>query len=347
MGSDSQLTTIGSDTSSRATADDTMRAIVQDTYGSADVLHLARIAAPEIGDDDVLIRVEGASVHIGDRHLMMGQPYLMRIMGFGLRAPKARVRGTDVAGTVEAVGKNVTRFRLSGEVFGTCDGSFAERASAREYTLAPKPANLTFEQAASVPTSACTALRALRNAGGIAAGQQVLIIGASGGVGMFAVQIAKSFGAEVTGVCSTAKVDAVRSIGADHVIDYTDEDFAECGERYDLILDMVGNRSLSQLTHALTTEGTLVHVGGEGGGRWIGGATRRSIRALLLSPFVRQRLRMIITTANTEDLQFLKELIEAAKIIPVIDKTYPLERVPEAMRYLEAGQARGKIIITV
>src|SRR4029450_3047187 len=203
-----------------------------------------------------------------DRHLMMGQPYLMRIMGFGLRAPKARVRGTDVAGTVEAVGKNVTRFRLSGEVFGTCDGSFAERASAREDTLAPKPANLTFEQAASVPTSACTALRSLRNAGGIAAGQQFLIIGASGGVGMFAVQIAKSFGAVVTGVCSTRNVDMVRSIGADHVIDYTKEDFAKSPERYDVMIDNVGNHSLLECTRVLTPKGTYVMIGGPKG-QWI------------------------------------------------------------------------------
>jgi len=323
-----------------------MKAIIQDQYGSPDVLELQEVDRPEIGDDDVLVRVRAAGVHIGDRHIMTGLPYLMRVMGFGLRAPKARVRGTDVSGTVEAAGKNVTRFQAGDDVFGTCDGSFAEHTRAREDKLALKPANLTFEQAAAVPTSACTALQALRDRGGIQPGQKVLIVGASGGVGMFAVQIAKSFGAEVTGVCSTTKVDMVRSIGADHVIDYTQEDFTQSGQRYDLILDMVGNRSLSHLRRALTPRGTLVLVGGEGGDRWIG-AVGRSIRALVVSPFVSQRMRMIVATANTEDLQFLKELIEAAKVTPVIDRTYSLSEVPDAIRYLNDGHARGKIVITV
>src|ERR687887_631032 len=243
-----------------------MKAIVQDQYGSADVLQLRDIDKPEVGLDDVLLRVHAAGVHIGDWHLMSGEPYLMRIIGFGFRAPKARVRGTDVTGTVEAVGRNVTRFQAGDEVFGTCDGSFAEYASAREDMLAPKPSNLTFEQAATVPTSAFTALQALRT-GGVQLGQKVLIVGASGGVGMFAVQIAKSFGAEVTGVCSTGKVDMVRAVGADHVLDYTKEDFINTrgGLPYDLMLDMGGNRSLSQLRRALTPSGTLVLVGGEGG----------------------------------------------------------------------------------
>lgn len=324
----------------------TMKAIIQDRYGSPDLLALQGIDKPEIGDDDVLVRVHAAGLHIGDWHLMTGLPYLMRIMGFGLRAPKARVRGTDVAGTVEAVGKKVTRFQAGDEVFGTCDGSFAEYACAREDMLAPKPVNLTFEQAAAVPTSACTALQALRDTGEIQPGQQVLIIGASGGVGMFAVQIAQSFGAEVTGVCSTAKVDMVRSIGADHVIDYTQEDFTRSGQRYDLILDMGGNRSLSQLRRALTPRGTLVLVGGEGGNRWIG-AVGRSLRALVVSPFVSQNLRMIFATAKTEDLRFLKALIEAAKVTPVIDRRYPLSAAPDAIRYLTEGHARGKIVITV
>ena len=323
-----------------------MKAIIQDQYGSPDVLELQEVDRPEIGDDDVLVRVRAAGVHIGDRHIMTGLPYLMRVMGFGLRAPKARVRGTDVSGTVEAAGKNVTRFQAGDDVFGTCDGSFAEHTRAREDNLAPKPANLTFEQAAAVPTSACTALQALRDRGGIQPGQKVLIVGASGGVGMFAVQIAKSFGAEVTGVCSTTKVDMVRSIGADHVIDYAQEDFTRGGQKYDLILDMVGNRSLSHLRRALTPRGTLVLVGGEGGDRWIG-AVGRSIRALVVSPFVSQRMRMIVATANTEDLQFLKELIEAAKVTPVIDRTYSLSEVPDAIRYLNDGHARGKIVITV
>jgi NADPH:quinone reductase-like Zn-dependent oxidoreductase len=324
-----------------------MKAIVQHTYGSPDVLALQEVDQPQIGDDDVLVRVRAAGVHIGDWHLMMGQPYLMRVMGFGFRAPKVRVRGTDAAGKVEAVGKNVTRFQAGDDVFGTCDGSFAEYARARQDKLAPKPANLTFEQAAAVPTSACTALQALRDKGGIQPGQKVLIVGASGGVGMFAVQIAKSFGAEVTGVCSTTKVDLVRSIGADHVVDYTQEDFTRSGQQYDLILNMGGNRSLSQLRRALTPRGTLVLVGGEGGDRWIGAAMGRSMRALVLSPFVSQSLRMVLGAAKTEDLRFLTELIEAAKVTPVIDRTYSLNEVEDAIRYLNEGHARGKIVITV
>jgi NADPH:quinone reductase-like Zn-dependent oxidoreductase len=322
----------------------TMQAIVQDQYGSADVLQLQDIDTPKVGIDDVLIRVHAAGVHIGDWHLMSGEPYLMRIMGFGFRAPKARVRGMDVAGTVEAVGHNVTRFRPGDEVFGTCDGAFAEYASAREDMLAPKPANLTFEQAAAVPTSAFTALQAVRT-GGIQSGQKVLIVGASGGVGIFAVQIAKSFGAEVTGVCSTAKVDMVRAIGADHVIDYTKEDFIRRGPRYDLILDMGGNRSLSQLRRALTPRGTLVLVGGEGGDRWIG--IGRSLLALVVSPFVSHNLRPLASNPNQADLQLLKELIEAGKLSPVIDTTYLLTKVPDAIRYLHSGHARGKLVISV
>ncbi len=327
--------------------EDTMPAVVQHTYGSPDVLELQQVSRPTVGDDDVLIRVRAAGVHIGDWHLMTGQPYLMRIMGFGLRAPKARTRGTDVAGTVESVGKNVTRFAIGDEVFGTCDGSFAEYATARVDTLALKPANLTFEQAATLPTSACTALQALRDAGGIESGQQVLIIGASGGVGMFAVQIAKSFGAEVTGVCSTSKLDLVSSVGADHVIDYTQGDFTRSGQRYDLILDMGGNRSLSQLRRVLSPRGSLVLVGGEGGGRWIGGAMARSLRAVVLSPFVSQRLRMILGQTRSDDLQFLTGLAETARVTPVIDQSYPLSRVPDALRRLIEGRTRGKLVITV
>jgi NADPH:quinone reductase-like Zn-dependent oxidoreductase len=324
----------------------TMQAITQDQYGSPDVLRLQEVDKPEVGDDDVLISVRAAGVHIGDWHLMTGEPYLMRIMGFGFRAPKARVRGMDVAGTVDAVGKNVTRFHASDDVYGSCDGSFAEYACARSDKLAPKPTNLTFEQAAAVPTSACTALQALRGPGQIQPGQAVLINGASGGVGMFALQIAKSFGAEVTGVCSTTKADMVRSVGADRVIDYTQEDFTRSGQQYDLILDMVGNRSLSQLRRALAPRGTLVLVGGEGGDRLIG-ALSRSMRALVEAPFVSQRLRPVLGAVNTQDLQFLKGLIEAAKVTPVIDRTYPLSEVSDAIRYLIGGQARGKIVITV
>ena len=320
-----------------------MQAIVQDRYGSADVLHLARIARPAIDDNDVLVRVRAASIHIGDWHVMTGLPYLLRVVGFGLRAPKARVRGMDVAGTVEAVGQNVTRFQVGDEVFGTCDGSFAEYAATPEDALVLKPVNLTFEQAAAVPTSSVAALQALR-AGAITSGQQVLIVGASGGVGLFAVQIAKSFGADVTAVCSTSKVDLVRSIGADHVIDYTKKDFTQSGSRYDVILVMGGNQSLSQLKRVLHAGGTLVPVGTEEGNRWVGG--KAWIRAMLLSRLVRH-LRPLASEPNQTDLQFLAELLEDGKIIPVIDRSYPLERVPEAMRYLESRNARGKIIITI
>jgi NADPH:quinone reductase-like Zn-dependent oxidoreductase len=344
MESAEQHAAVAFETNHPETPTGTMQAIVQDAYGSADVLHLSQVPTPEIAEDEVLVRVRAASVHIGDWHVMMGQPYLMRIAGFGLRAPKARVRGTDFAGEVEAVGRDVTELQAGDEVFGTCDGAFAEYAAARVKNLAPKPANLTFEQAAAVPTSACVALQGLCNAGGIQPGQRVLIVGASGGVGMFAVQIAKSFGAEVTGVCSTTKLELVRSLGADHVIDYTRHDFTRSDQRYDLILDMGGNRSLTDLRRALTPRGTLVLIGSEGGGRLIG-ALGRSLRALVLSPFVRQKLRMIIATAKTQDLRLLTELIEAGKITPVIDKTYPLSKAADAIRYLHQGNARGKIII--
>jgi NADPH:quinone reductase-like Zn-dependent oxidoreductase len=323
-----------------------MKAIVQDQYGSADVLRLRDIAPPEVGLDDVLLRVQAAGVHVGDWHLMSGEPYLMRIIGFGFRGPKARVRGMDVAAIVEAVGPNVRRFQVGDEVFGTCYGSFAEYAVARADMLALKPAHLTFEQAAVVPTSAFTALQALRT-GGIQSGQKVLIVGASGGVGLFAVQIAKSFGADVSGVCSTAKVELVRGVGADHVIDYTQEDFinTRSGPRYDLILDMGGNRSLSQLRRALTPRGTLVLVGGEGGDRWIG--IGRSLQALVVSPFVSHSLRPVSSKPNQADLQILKELIDAGQVTPVIDRTYALSEVPDAIRYLHAGRARGKLVISL
>ena len=322
-----------------------MRAIVQDQYSeTVDVLRLEEIDPPQIGDDDVLIRVHAASVHIGDWHVMAGLPYLLRVVGFGFRAPKVHVRGTDVAGTVEAVGLNVTRLQVGNEVFGTCDGSFAEYASTPEDTLALKPGNLTFEQAAAIPTSAVAALQALRDAGGIKAGQQVLLVGASGGVGLFAVQIAKSFGAEVTGVCSTTKVDVVRSLGADHVIDYTQEDFTQSGQQYDLILVMGGNHSLSQLKRVLRPGGTLVPVGTEEGNRWVGG--KAWIQAMLLSR-LKRHLRPLASEPNQADLQFVTELIEAGKIRPVIDKAFPLSEVPEAIRYLTAGHAPGKIVITV
>ena len=251
-----------------------------------------------------------------------------------------------MAGRVDAIGKDVTRFQAGDEVFGICDGAFAEYATARPEKVALKPANLTFEQAASVPTSGCTALQAVRNKGKVVPGLRVLIIGAAGGVGSFAVQIAKAFGAHVTGVCSTTKVDLVRSIGADDVIDYTRDDFAETGQRYDIILDIAGNRSLSHLRRALGPRGTLVIVGGEGGGRWFGGIDRQ-LRASMLSPFVSQKLGTFVAKVNGEDLVVLTELIEAGKVTPVVEKAYPLSQVPQAIRHLEEGHARGKVAITV
>jgi NADPH:quinone reductase-like Zn-dependent oxidoreductase len=321
-----------------------MKAIVQDSYGTADVLELEDIDTPVAGGGDVLLRVQAASAFIGDWHVMTGLPYVFRLVN-GLREPKARVRGQDVAGRVEAVGEGVTRFQPGDEVFGVCDGSFAEYATARTDKIAPKPANLTFEQSAAVPTTGSTALQAVRDKGKVKPGQKVLIIGAAGGVGTFAVQIAKAFGAHVTGVCSTSKVDLVRSIGADDVIDYTRDDFAE-GRRYDLILDIAGRRSVSHLRRAVAPRGTLVIVGGEGGGRWFGGIDRQ-LRAQMLSPFVSQKLGTFVAKQNSENLIALKELIEAGKVTPVIDRTYPLSDVPEAMRYVEAGHARGKVVITV
>ena len=322
-----------------------MKAIVQDKYGTADVLELQEIDVPVVGGGDVLLRVQAASAFIGDWHIMTGLPYLIRAVS-GLRAPKLRVRGQDVAGRVETVGTDVTQLQQGDEVFGTCDGSFAEYAIARTDKVAPKPANLTFEQSATVPTTGSTALQALRDVGKVQPGQKVLIIGAAGGVGSFAVQIAKAFGANVTGVCSTTNVDLVRSIGADDVIDYTRDDFAEMGRRYDLILDIAGGRSVSHLRRALAPRGTLVIVGGEGGGRWFGGIDRQ-LRASMLSPFVSQKLGTFVAKQNREKLIVLKELIETGKVTPVIGKTYPLSEVPEAMRHLEEGHARGKVVITV
>ncbi len=323
-----------------------MKAIVQNEYGSVDVLELREIDRPIPGDDEVLVHVHAAGVDPGVWHLMAGLPYLIRIMGFGLRAPKTRVRGTDVAGRVETVGNSVTQFQVGDEVFGGCDGSLAEYACAREDKFAPKPANVSFEQAAVVAASGFTALQGVRDHGKVRPGQKVLIIGAAGGIGTFAVQIAKSLGADVTGVCSTTKTDLVRSIGADHAIDYTQEDFADGRQHYDVILDTAGNRPLRHLRRALAPRGTLVIIGGEGGGRWFGGVGRQ-LRALLLSPFVRQQLRTFIATDTHADLEFLKELIESGQVTPVIDRTYPLSETPEAIRHLAEGHARGKTIISV
>jgi NADPH:quinone reductase-like Zn-dependent oxidoreductase len=323
-----------------------MQAIVRHEYGSADVLRVEEIDRPTISADEVLIRVHTAGMDRGTWHLMAGMPYLFRLMGPGLRKPKNPVLGLDVAGTVVAVGSDVTRFKVGDEVFGISRGSFAEYAAAREDKLARKPANLTFDQAAVVAISGLTALQSLLDLGRLQAGQHVLIVGASGGVGSYAVQIAKASGAEVTGVCSTAKVDLVRSLGADHVIDYTREDFAASSQRYDLILDIGGNSPLSRLRRALAPSGTLVLVGGEDGDRWTGGMGRQ-MRAVALSPFVRQRLTMKTPREHYADLERLAQLIETGQLTPTIDKTYPLDQAPEAMRHLQAGQARGKIAIAV
>jgi NADPH:quinone reductase-like Zn-dependent oxidoreductase len=323
-----------------------MKAIVQDRYGSVDVLELREIERPPIAADDVLVRVHAAGVDQGVWHLLTGMPYLVRIAGVGVRAPKNPVRGVDVAGRVEAVGENVTRFRAGDDVFGTCRGSFAEYASARADLLAAKPANLTFQQAAAVPVSGQTALQAVRDRAKVRPRQRVVITGAGGGVGTFAVQLAKAYGAEVTGVCSTAKTDLVRSIGADHVVDYTREDFADGRNRYDAILDIAGNRSLSHLRRALAPEGTLVIVGGEGGGKWFGGIDRQ-LRAVALSPFVRQTLGTWISAQREEDLAELRELLEAGTVAPVVDRTFPLSEVPDAIRYMRRGHARGKVVIAV
>ncbi len=327
-----------------ATPENTMRAIVQDGYGCADVLHLARITRPEISGSEVLLRVHAAGLDRGQWHLMTGRPYLLRpVVGFrGRRNP---VSGLDVAGTVIAAGPGVTRFSVGDEVFGFGRGTFAEYAVAREDKLARKPANASFEQAAVVPVSAVTALMALTDAGHLQAGQKVLITGASGGVGSYAVQLARAFGAEVTGECSTAKLDLVRSLGASDVIDYTRDDFAAGGRRYDLIIDIAGSPALSRLRRALTPGGTAVIVGGEEGGNVTG--MGRQFRALALSPFLRQRLTLLTPRQRSADLERLAALIEAGTVTPSIGATYPLDQVPEAMRHLEAGQARGKIAITI
>jgi NADPH:quinone reductase-like Zn-dependent oxidoreductase len=327
-----------------------MKAIVQDRYGEADVLALEETGMPTVGADDVLVRVHAAGVDPGVWHLMTGLPYLFRLM-LGLRKPKGRVRGLDLSGRVQAVGGNVTRFQPGDEVFGSCvglvNGSFAEYACAKEDRLAPKPKNLTYEQAAAVPVSACTALQGLRDLGQVKAGQKVLIVGAAGGVGTFAVQLAMAFGAEVTGVCSTTKAELVRSIGAADVIDYTRQDFTDGAHRFDLILDTAGNRPLSRLRRALSPRGRLVIVGGESGGRWTGGFIERMLGASILSLFGNQKLAALASKVTREDLLVLKELIEAGKVTPVIDRTYPLSEAAAAIRYMAEGHARGKTVLTV
>jgi NADPH:quinone reductase-like Zn-dependent oxidoreductase len=323
-----------------------MQAIVQDEYGSADTLELKEIDRPEVKDDEVLIRVRAAGVDRGVWHFMTGLPYPIRLATFGLRSPRTPVPGMDVAGIVESVGKDVTRFRPGDEVFGAGKGTFAEFARAPERKLARKPVNLDFGQAAAIPTSALTALQAVRNKGRVGPGDKVLVIGASGGVGTFAVQIAKAFGAEVTAVCSTAKMDLVRSLGADHVVDYTREDYSAGEQHYDVIVDIAGNSPVSRLRGALTQKGTLVMVGGETDGRWLGG-TDRQLRARMVFPFVGQRLGTFIGSVNADDLTVLTELVEAGDVTPAIDRTYPLCDSPAAIRYLEEGRARGKVTITI
>lgn len=324
-----------------------MEAIVHREYGSPEVLELEEIGRPTAKDNEVLVRVRAASINPYDWHLMTGLPYLFR-MQFGLLRPKVTGLGADLAGQVEAVGKNVTQFRPGDELFGGVEaGGIAEYVCAPEESVALKPANLTFEQAASVPMAALTALQGLRDKARIQPGQKVLINGASGGVGTFAVQIAKSFGAEVTGVCSTRNVEMVRSIGADDVIDYTQQDFTRGGRRYDLILDNVGNHSPSACRRVLNPKGVYVASFGQPDHRWLGPLTQM-LRTLLLSAFVSQKMVAFFVSKTTkEDLHFLKELLEAGKATPVIDRTYPMSETSEAMAYLDEGHARGKVVITL
>ncbi len=344
MRSERKRATSGPTTVDAPAPEGLMRAVVQDGYGSAEVLRTAHVPIPAFGEAEVLVRVRAAGLDRGTEHLMTGKPYAMRL-GFGLRRPRNPVPGRDVAGTVVAVGAAVTRFSVGDEVYGIAPGSFAEYVVAREDKLAPKPAGLPFDRAAVVPVSALTALQATYDVGKVEAGQSVLVIGASGGVGTYAVQLATAAGAEVTGVCSTAKLDLVRSLGATHVIDYTRDDFADGGQRYDLILDIGGNPSVSRLRRALMPRGTVVFVGGEDGGSITG--MSRQLRAALLSPFLRQRLCMFMAKERGADLERLTTLIEAGSVTPSVDRSYPLEQAPEAMRRLEAGDVRGKVAITL
>ena len=328
----------------------TMKAITRNQYGSAEVLHLRNLEVPTINDQEVLIRVHAAGLDRGAWHIMMGQPYLMRLAGFGLLKPNNVTVGSEVAGVVEAVGKQVTGLHPGDRVFGMClgtnHGSFAEYAVARANKLALIPANASFEQAAAATVSALTALQALRDHGRVQAGQRVLIIGASGGVGTFAVQIAKAFGSIVTGVCSTAKMDLVHSLGADEVIDYTKTDITDTKARYDLVLDIGGNRPVAQLRRVLTDNGTLVFVGGEDGDAWTGGMGRQ-LGAMLTSRFTRQRLVSFIASETSKDLETIGNMIGAGKLKPVIDRVCPLAGLPDAMRDLESGRVRGKVVVAV
>jgi NADPH:quinone reductase-like Zn-dependent oxidoreductase len=323
-----------------------MKAITYETFGSSDVLELGEVPKPHVAPDEVLVRVRAASPNPYDWHFMRGLPYVARL-AMGLHKPKYSILGSDVAGEVEAIGSEVTRFRPGDEVFGwVVAGAFAEYVSVPERRLALKPANLSFDQGATVPLAALTALQGLRDVGEIQSGQKVLIIGASGGVGTFAVQLAKWFGADVTGVSSGRNLEMVRAIGADRAIDYTREDFTRSGQKYDLIFQLAGTASPSSCRHALTPKGRLVLSSGDPPGRIIG-PIGRIIKALVLSPFVSQTLVLLETTPNSKDLQFLAQLIEAGSIRPVIDRTYPLNEAADAIRYLETGRARGKVAISV
>jgi NADPH:quinone reductase-like Zn-dependent oxidoreductase len=328
------------------TAPRTMRAVVRDTYGPPEVVRVAEVEVPGIAPHEVLVRVRAAGLDRGVWHLMAGLPYPIRLAGFGVRRPNQPILGRELAGVVEAVGARVSGFQPGDEVYGIGEGSFAEYAPARPAKVVRKPANLSFEEAAAVPVSGLTALQAVRDKGRVEAGQHVLVVGASGGVGTFAVQLAKAFGAAVTGVCSTPKVDLVRSLGADHVIDYTQRDITDDDTRYDVVLDIGGNRPLARLRRVLTPDGTLVIVGGEGGGKWTGGLQRQA-GAMALSPFVRQRLGTFVSGENGADLDTLRELVEAGRITPVIDRVCSLSEVADAIRDLEAGRIRGKAVVAV
>ncbi len=324
-----------------------MKAIVQDRYGSADVLELREVERPAIGDDEVLVRVQAAGVDPSVWHLMTGRPYLVRAMGLGVRRPKERIRGLDLAGVVEAVGSKVTAFAPGDEVFGGArHGSFAEFATARPASLGLKPPSLTFEEAAAMPVSGCPALQAVRDVGRVAAGQRVLVIGAGGGVGSLAVQIAKAFGAEVTGLCGPTKLELVRDLGAATAIDYTRDDFTDGRRTYHVVVDTAGRRPLRKLRRALAPKGVLVLVGGDGGDRVTGGFLRQ-LRAPLLSRFVGQDLRSLLATMNAADLECLRDLIETGKVRPIVDRTYPLAEAAAAIRHLGEGHSRGKAVLVI
>ncbi len=331
------------------TGEPRMKAVVYTEYGSPDVLQIRDIKKPVPNDDEALVKVHAASVNPLDWHFIRGTPFIGRLGLMGLRKPKVPRLGVDYAGTVEAVGKNVTLFKPGDEVFGGKTGAFAEYLCVRaDRAVTVKPANVTFQQAASVPIAGVTALQGLRDKGHVQPGQKVLINGASGGVGTFAVQLAKLFGGEVTGVCSTKNLDLVRSLGADHLIDYTKEDFTKGAQRYDLILDNVGNQPLAGFRRALTPKGTCVMIGGGGpndGG--LIGPMGRPVKALLMSPFTSQKMGMFMAELTKGDLTTLGDLMQIGKVTPVVDRTYPLRQVPEAIRYLEEGHARGKVVITL